>query len=265
MGASVFVAKRGGTVVTCAATSGYMIEYDNRHLWMKLKTIKGSHFANYREAWDANQLVCEGKILPPLSAVYPLDRGRRGGLPGPQEPARGQDRRALPGPDGGSRASTTPSCGPGSGRTASPCSGGTGHERTVSGRLGAAGLFTEVDHVAIAVRDLDAAVAWYEEVFGARVVHREVVESDGVEEALLEVADSYVQLLTPTSETSTVAKFLAQRGEGLHHVGLPGRRLRDGARRRPTTPGCARSTRRRGPARGAPPSRSRTRRRPSGR
>ncbi len=72
MGASVFVAKRGGTIVTCAATSGYMIEYDNRHLWMKLKTIKGSHFANYREAWDANALVCEGKILPPLSAVYPL-------------------------------------------------------------------------------------------------------------------------------------------------------------------------------------------------
>jgi crotonyl-CoA reductase len=72
MGASVFVCKRGGTVVTCAATSGYMIEYDNRHLWMKLKTIKGSHFANYREAWNANQLVCEGKILPPLSAVYPL-------------------------------------------------------------------------------------------------------------------------------------------------------------------------------------------------
>jgi crotonyl-CoA reductase len=72
MGASVFVAKRGGTIVTCAATSGYMIEYDNRHLWMKLKTIKGSHFANYREAWEANKLVCEGKILPPLSAVYPL-------------------------------------------------------------------------------------------------------------------------------------------------------------------------------------------------
>jgi crotonyl-CoA reductase len=72
MGASVFVAKRGGTIVTCAATSGYMIEYDNRHLWMRLKTIKGSHFANYREAWDANRLVCEGTIVPPLSAVYPL-------------------------------------------------------------------------------------------------------------------------------------------------------------------------------------------------
>ncbi|HXQ62999.1 MAG TPA: crotonyl-CoA carboxylase/reductase [Acidimicrobiales bacterium] len=72
MGASVFACKRAGTIVTCAATSGYMIEYDNRHLWMKLKTIKGSHFANYREAWDANQLICEGKVVPPLSAVYPL-------------------------------------------------------------------------------------------------------------------------------------------------------------------------------------------------
>ena len=72
MGASVFVAKRGGLIMTCAATSGYMIEYDNRHLWMKLKSIKGSHFANYREAWEANQLICDGKILPPLSAVYPL-------------------------------------------------------------------------------------------------------------------------------------------------------------------------------------------------
>jgi crotonyl-CoA reductase len=73
MGASVFVCKRGGVVVTCAATSGYMIEYDNRHLWMKLKSIKGSHFANYREAWEANRLICEGKVLPPLSAVYALD------------------------------------------------------------------------------------------------------------------------------------------------------------------------------------------------
>ena len=73
MGASVFVCKRGGTVITCAATTGYMIEYDNRHLWMKLKSIKGSHFSNYREAWHANQLVCEGKILPPLAAVYSLE------------------------------------------------------------------------------------------------------------------------------------------------------------------------------------------------
>jgi crotonyl-CoA reductase len=72
MGASVFVCARGGTVVTCAATSGYTIEYDNRHLWMKLKTIKASHFANYREAWDANRLLAKGKIQPILSAVHPL-------------------------------------------------------------------------------------------------------------------------------------------------------------------------------------------------
>jgi crotonyl-CoA reductase len=74
MGASVFVAARGGTIVTCAATSGYMIEYDNRHLWMKLKSIKSSHFANYKEAWEANRLISKGKIQPILSAVYPLEQ-----------------------------------------------------------------------------------------------------------------------------------------------------------------------------------------------
>jgi crotonyl-CoA reductase len=73
MGASVFVCARGGTIVTCAATSGFMIEYDNRHLWMKLKSIKSSHFANYREAWDANKLICQGRIQPILSAVHPLE------------------------------------------------------------------------------------------------------------------------------------------------------------------------------------------------
>ena len=74
MGASVFVAARGGKIVTCAATSGYMIEYDNRHLWMKLKSIVSSHFANYREAWAANRLISEGKIQPMLSRVYPLEQ-----------------------------------------------------------------------------------------------------------------------------------------------------------------------------------------------
>jgi crotonyl-CoA reductase len=73
MGASVFIAARGGTIITCAATSGFMIEYDNRHLWMKLKSIKSSHFANYREAWDANELVRKGRIQPILSAVHTLD------------------------------------------------------------------------------------------------------------------------------------------------------------------------------------------------
>lgn len=80
-------------------------------------------------------------------------------------------------------------------------------------------LLTEIDHVAIAVKDLPSAVAWYEDNLGATVEHREVVESDGVEEALLKVAESYVQLLTPTNDSSPVAKYLEKKGEGLHHIG----------------------------------------------
>jgi methylmalonyl-CoA/ethylmalonyl-CoA epimerase len=80
-------------------------------------------------------------------------------------------------------------------------------------------MFTEIDHVAIAVNDLEAAIKYYGDVFGATVDHREVVESDGVEEALLKVAESYVQLLTPTRDDSPVAKYLANKGEGLHHIG----------------------------------------------
>ena len=80
-------------------------------------------------------------------------------------------------------------------------------------------ILTEIDHVAIAVNDLEAAVDYYRRAFGAEVEHREVVENDGVEEALLRVADSYVQLLTPTRPDSPVAKALEKRGEGLHHVG----------------------------------------------
>jgi methylmalonyl-CoA epimerase len=78
---------------------------------------------------------------------------------------------------------------------------------------------TEIDHVAIAVNDLDAAIDYYAETFGATVTHRELVVSDGVEEALLKVADSYIQLLTPTRDDSPVAKYLANKGEGIHHVG----------------------------------------------
>ena len=80
-------------------------------------------------------------------------------------------------------------------------------------------LLTEIDHVAIAVRDLDAAVDYYRQAFGAQVTHREVVESDGVEEALLAVADSYIQLTAATRPDSPVARFIERRGEGLHHVG----------------------------------------------
>ncbi len=71
-GASVYVARKGGIIITCASTSGYMHEYDNRHLWMNLKQIKSSHFANYREAWEANRLIDKGMIHPTVSKVYPL-------------------------------------------------------------------------------------------------------------------------------------------------------------------------------------------------
>ncbi len=80
-------------------------------------------------------------------------------------------------------------------------------------------ILTEIDHVAIAVHDIEAAISYYQRAFGATVDHREVVKSDGVEEALLKVAESYIQLLTPTRPDSPVAKSLEKRGEGLHHIG----------------------------------------------
>ncbi len=72
-GASVFVAKKGGTIVTCASTGGFVHEYDNRYLWMNLKNILGSHFANYNEAFQANRLVDNGMIHPILSKTYTLE------------------------------------------------------------------------------------------------------------------------------------------------------------------------------------------------
>jgi crotonyl-CoA reductase len=72
-GASIYVARRGGTVVTCASTSGYRHEYDNRVLWMNLKRVVGSHGANYREAWEANRLVNLGMIHPIVTRVYEFE------------------------------------------------------------------------------------------------------------------------------------------------------------------------------------------------
>ncbi|MFF5026146.1 crotonyl-CoA carboxylase/reductase [Streptomyces collinus] len=72
-GASVYVTRKGGTIVTCASTSGYRHEYDNRYLWMSLKRIVGSHFANYREAWESNRLIAKGRIHPTLSRTYTLE------------------------------------------------------------------------------------------------------------------------------------------------------------------------------------------------
>src|SRR4029079_2564473 len=72
-GASVYAARKGGTIVPCASTSGYMHQYDNRYLWMNLKRIVGSHFANYRESYEANRLIDKGVIHTTLSKVCPLE------------------------------------------------------------------------------------------------------------------------------------------------------------------------------------------------
>lgn len=84
---------------------------------------------------------------------------------------------------------------------------------------GSSMLLTQIDHVAIAVNDLEAAVEYYRRAFGAEVHHREVVERDGVEEVLLKVGESYLQLTTGLRADSAISLFLERRGEGIHHVG----------------------------------------------
>lgn len=73
-GASVYVARRGGRIVTCASSTGFRHEYDNRYLWLGVKQVIGTHFANYREAHEANRLVSLGRIHPTLSRTYGLEQ-----------------------------------------------------------------------------------------------------------------------------------------------------------------------------------------------
>lgn len=81
-------------------------------------------------------------------------------------------------------------------------------------------MLTRIDHVGIACHDLDERIAFYETTFGLTVIHRERVEDQGVEEAMLPIAPgSYVQLLQPTRPDSPVGKFLDRHGEGVHHIG----------------------------------------------
>ena len=79
-------------------------------------------------------------------------------------------------------------------------------------------MFDGIDHLGIAVAELEGAVATYGERFGMALVHREVIADQGVEVALLETGDGHVELLAPLSADSTVGRFLAARGPGLHHV-----------------------------------------------
>jgi methylmalonyl-CoA/ethylmalonyl-CoA epimerase len=79
-------------------------------------------------------------------------------------------------------------------------------------------MFAQIDHVGVAVEDLDAAIALHEQAFGLALAHREVVEEQGVEAVLLDVGASHVELLRPLQPDTAVGRFLASRGPGLHHV-----------------------------------------------
>src|SRR5919112_189998 len=79
-------------------------------------------------------------------------------------------------------------------------------------------MFAQIDHVGVAVDDLDAAIALHEQAYGLRLAHREVVEEQGVEAVLLDVGTSHVELLRPLQPDTAVGRFLASRGPGLHHV-----------------------------------------------
>jgi methylmalonyl-CoA epimerase len=79
-------------------------------------------------------------------------------------------------------------------------------------------MFEAVDHVGVAVEDLDSAIALYSEGFGLAVEHRETVTEQGVEAALIGVGDSHVELLRPLADDTPVGRFLAKRGPGLHHT-----------------------------------------------
>jgi methylmalonyl-CoA/ethylmalonyl-CoA epimerase len=79
-------------------------------------------------------------------------------------------------------------------------------------------MLGKIEHVALAVENLDAAIAHYRDVWGLEVSHRELVADQGVEEAMLPLGDSFLQLLGPTGPDTTVGKFIDRRGEGLHHI-----------------------------------------------
>ena len=245
MGASIFVAKRGGTVVTCAATSRLHGRVRQPPLLDEAEAADLQPLRQLRRGVGGQPADRPGPHPAAAVGRVPARRGRRGrprrstatstrarsacsawrpteglGIDDPEKRERiGEDKiTPLPPPrrltgrrarQPGGRAS---SCGP---RVATVGSMGM--------------LLTEIDHVAIAVSDLEAAIDYYQRAFGATVDHREVVESDGVEEALLKVADSYIQLTTADARRLADRQVHreARRGPAPHR--LPRRRLRRGA------------------------------------
>ena len=254
MGASVFVCARGGTIVTCAATSGYMIEYDNRHLWMKLKSIKsvalrqlprgvGRQPADRRGQDPADPLGRATRSTDVGEAAYQvhhnLHEGKIGvlclapeeglGIDDPEfreQGRRGQDHPVPPARRIGGRRCCSPRS------TTSPSPSTTSRPPSPTTARPSA----------------------------PTVEHREVVESDGVEEALLKVADRYIQLLTPDPRRLAGGQVPREAGRGPAPRRLPGRRLRRGARGGEGRRAAGSSTRSPARAPAARPSPSSTRR-----
>jgi methylmalonyl-CoA/ethylmalonyl-CoA epimerase len=79
-------------------------------------------------------------------------------------------------------------------------------------------MFARIDHIGVAVTDLDAAIALYEQTYAMELVHRETVTEQGVEAVLLDVGENHVELLAPLGDDTPVGRFLAKKGPGIHHV-----------------------------------------------
>ena len=79
-------------------------------------------------------------------------------------------------------------------------------------------MFARIDHIGVAVEDLDASLVLYEKTYGMTLVHRETVTEQGVEAVLLDVGENHVELLAPLGPDTPVGKYLAKRGPGIHHV-----------------------------------------------
>ena len=95
---------------------------------------------------------------------------------------------------------------------------GNEREQADAGRIDFAPLFGRIDHIGVAVEDIDAAIELYRDGFGMELAHRETVESQGVEAVLLDVGDGHVELLAPLGPDTPVGKYMARNGAGLHHV-----------------------------------------------
>ena len=199
--AGLAVAAREGVNVSAGWQLSQVVEYNSTLMSVKQVTLDHTHYETIQGCHAATELY--GRVFKPTvhKEIYAFE-DLPAGLPrdAPEHPDRHPDhprRRRAARLGEGDRLM------------------GADHDHAD----GTGGKLTDIDHVGIAVRDLDATVAWYQQMFGATVAHRERIESDGVDEALIKVADSYIQLLTPYTDTSPLAKYMEKNGEGIHHVG----------------------------------------------